>query len=93
MIRGVNRRIIEINDTGNKYFERALLFVRPDYADLPAARLHGEADRLICAIGLPPKQNRSRRSRPKVKISRVAALGCGAVIISALIFLLVWLLI
>ena len=29
MIKGVNRQIIEVMDTGNQYFERALLVVRP----------------------------------------------------------------
>ena len=29
MIKGVNRQIIEVLDTGNEYFERALLVVRP----------------------------------------------------------------
>ena len=30
MIRGVNKRIIEINDTGSEYFEKALFFVKND---------------------------------------------------------------
>lgn len=29
MLRGVNKNIIEITDTGNEHFERAILFVRP----------------------------------------------------------------
>lgn len=33
MIKGVNRQIIEVMDTGNQYFERALLVVRPGYTD------------------------------------------------------------
>ncbi len=33
MIKGVHHRIIEVADTGNPYFERALLFVKPDYTD------------------------------------------------------------
>lgn len=30
MIRGVNKNVIEISDTGNDCFERAILFVRSD---------------------------------------------------------------
>ena len=30
MIRGINKRIIEVNDTGSELFEKALLFVRSD---------------------------------------------------------------
>jgi len=103
MIRGVNRQIIEINDTGNKYFERAMLFVRADYADLPTARLRGEADRMIAAIGSPSSTRKKsevgqqgkgrvplRSLRSRVRLGRLAALVCGAVIVGALIFFAVW---
>lgn len=29
MLKGVNKNVIEISDTGNDFFERAILFVRP----------------------------------------------------------------
>ena len=32
MIKGINRQVIEIMDTGNLYYERALLVVRPEFA-------------------------------------------------------------
>lgn len=31
MIKGINRQIIEVTDTGNVYYERAILFIRPEY--------------------------------------------------------------
>ena len=40
MIKGVNRQIIEVMDTGNQYFERALLVVRPGYTDTEIGRAH-----------------------------------------------------
>lgn len=33
MIKGINRQVIEVTETGNPYFERALLVVRPSYRD------------------------------------------------------------
>ena len=33
MIKGINRQVIEVTETGNAYFERALLVVRPSYRD------------------------------------------------------------
>lgn len=30
MLRGVNRQIIEVNETDSRYFEKAILYVRPD---------------------------------------------------------------
>ncbi len=46
MLRGVNKRIIEINDTGSDYFERALFFVKTSVNECPAV-LQKEADRII----------------------------------------------
>lgn len=45
MIKGVNRQIIEVSDTGSAYFERALLIVRANCADADTAMLHDEAGR------------------------------------------------
>lgn len=33
MVRGTNKRIIEINDTQNPYFERAVLYLKDSQAD------------------------------------------------------------
>ncbi len=43
MIRGVNRQIIEVNDTQNEYFERAIFFVRPECSDENQRKLHSQA--------------------------------------------------
>ena len=51
MIKGVNRQIIEVLDTGNEYFERALLVVRPACVDTEAALLREEAQRMLRAAG------------------------------------------
>ena len=37
MLRGVNKRIIEVNETGSDYFEKALFFVKGN-ADFNEAR-------------------------------------------------------
>lgn len=41
MIKGVNRKVIEINRTDSDYFERAVLYLKPDVneASLQAAQL------------------------------------------------------
>lgn len=51
MIKGVNRQIIEVMDTGNQYFERALLVVRPGYTDTEPTRLREEAQRMLRKAG------------------------------------------
>ena len=32
MIKGINRQIIEINQTGSLYYEKALLIVKPEFS-------------------------------------------------------------
>ena len=50
MVKGVNRQILEINDTGNRYFERVLLFVAPGKCDIPEAELQAQARHYVSSI-------------------------------------------
>lgn len=43
MIKGVNRKIIEISGMENDYFEKAVLYVRPDKSEISETRLGLEA--------------------------------------------------
>ena len=43
MVKGVNRRIIEISSTGNEYFEKAVLYIRPNCQDVPEKLIAEEA--------------------------------------------------
>lgn len=47
MLRGVNRMTVEINSTDSPYFERAICFVRPQYAQTERLDLHRAARRLV----------------------------------------------
>jgi hypothetical protein len=47
MLKGVNRQVVEICQPENKYFERILLFVRPEYSGLSEARLTQQAQSAI----------------------------------------------
>lgn len=77
MIKGVNRQVIEVSDTGNPYFERALLVVRGDLADSAADRLHEEADRLLHSTGTYSGLRKSRRAFWGKRL--LLALGSGGV--------------
>ena len=54
MIKGVNKQIIEISDTGSKSFERAILFVRPNSRGLDSETLDGYAKEYLSQIKLRP---------------------------------------
>lgn len=66
MIKGVNRQIIEITETGNPYFERALLVVRPSFADSSDERIREEAHRLVQAAGGYSGLRRNRKKRQRL---------------------------
>lgn len=53
MIKGINRTIIEVTDTGNVYYERALLVLRPEYANVQRGLLEKEAKKMLVSMTAP----------------------------------------
>lgn len=47
LVKGINRTVIEINDTGSGMFEKVILFVTPQYGNISTKRLKAEAERVI----------------------------------------------
>lgn len=45
LIKGINKRIIEVNDTGSDYFEKVLFIVKDNNADLRNLKL--EANKVV----------------------------------------------
>ena len=50
MVRGVNRFTVEIKETKSPYFERAICFVKPEYAVGGGIDLHRAAMKMVCDI-------------------------------------------
>lgn len=67
MIKGLNRQIIEVSETGNFYFEKVLLFVRPQMGNLEDHYLKKEATKLVKKLGQPPKLGPLQKRRRKRK--------------------------
>lgn len=57
MIKGVNKKIIEINNPDSLYFEKAVLYVRPNVTILPEAISQKEAQRILTAL-IPEKRGK-----------------------------------
>jgi len=57
MVKGVNRRIVEISGMNNDYFEKAVLYIRPEKSAEPISRLELEAR--STAASLSPKPPRA----------------------------------
>lgn len=43
LVKGVNKTVIEINNTGNDIFEKIILYVKPQYSMLNTRKLNKEA--------------------------------------------------
>lgn len=77
MIRGVNKHIIEVVNTENDYFEKAILFVNPNKADAGQREIMHVASDYLGSMEQPVRQKRkSRRVAVSIlKLALVFALG------------------
>ncbi|MBP1581253.1 MAG: hypothetical protein J6A26_02485 [Oscillospiraceae bacterium] len=49
MVRGINKRVIEINETGNPYFDKAVLYMN-DHSKGDSGAMEEEARRYLATI-------------------------------------------
>ncbi len=96
MIKGVNKQIIEVCDPENKYFEKAVLYIRPEYADVPNGKICSSAKKLVnkmsdvdlwsLAVAEEGRENKRNINRSKLILSIV---GSGVLIAGVLVLLLI----
>lgn len=65
MLRGVNKQIIEINSTDNRYFEKAILFVRPEFSETSEGKLRDNASEFLKYI--ETEKQLIKKANPKTK--------------------------
>ena len=54
MIKGVNRQVVEVQETGCDYFEKIIFFVKPEYASLSEGKIRERASLIAGDTPLPP---------------------------------------
>ncbi len=81
MLKGVNKQIIEINDTGNDCFEKVLFFVKPDYYSMSHSKLESNAKSYI--ESLLPKATGVGYLRKRQQKKRLQYLYSAACLVSA----------
>lgn len=79
LIRGVNRQIIEVCETENAFFEKVILFVRPDYMEESETELKNQADRMLRRYGHYPKK-RKKQARVFAMLKLLSVALCGAAV-------------
>lgn len=62
MIKGINRQVVEVKDTGNDCFEKILFFVKPEYVGMSEGKIRERAGLVTKGATLPPptKLHKSR---------------------------------
>ena len=87
MIKGINRQVIEINETGGEYFEKVMFFVKPECVSISEGKLRERANAIAEAGGKPPTV-KVYRSRAGKALRFLAAAACGAAVTAVLTLLL-----
>lgn len=85
MIKGVNMQVLEIKDTGNKYFERVLLFVDPKYYNTDKNKIKSQAYNFTKNLSAPPKVRKNTKWKElaiKVSITIAITLAVVAIIVN-----------
>lgn len=79
MVKGVNKTVIVVNNTGSKFFEQIVFYVTPEYGKMSASQLQKAAEDFTFSFsGAASSKNISLRKRYKKKRRITAAvLFCG----------------
>lgn len=86
MVKGVNRQVLEIHETGCEYFEKALFFVRPEFSRESESKLKSKAINSINnSTGIPKTRKQKIKSRVFLISELLASAGAGAVITALII--------
>ncbi|MBQ8503342.1 MAG: hypothetical protein IJ491_03590 [Clostridia bacterium] len=54
MIRGINRQVVEVKETGCEYFEKIMFFVKPEYASVSEGKIRERAGMIAGGTERPP---------------------------------------
>lgn len=84
MIKGVNKQVLEIAETENGFFEKAIFFVKPEYSGMSEGRLRESARKEMESAGKPPLSK--GRSSQKLKIVLTLCVGFVAGVVAAVAF-------
>ncbi len=82
MLKGVNKRVIEINNPDGEYFERAILFVKPEKFETPPEKLSQLAKSYVDNV------DEKRPERKRIIIAVVSVLMISAVIATLALIIL-----
>ncbi len=77
MLKGVNKQVLEIVETQNGFFEKAIFFVKPEYSGMSEGKLRESAEKEIEMAGAPPKQRFFKKTGTKNAIKFFLCFSAG----------------
>lgn len=81
MVKGVNKTVIEVNNTGSKFFEKIVFYVTPQYGNLSTKQLLRETDNFT--FNFAERADRGYKTlRRRMKRKRMLYLA-GALVLAA----------
>lgn len=90
MVKGVNKTVIEVNDTGSKLFEKIVFYVTPQYGTLSAKQLQRAAREFSFSFSEATVTHKSvRRVCAKKKKVRLSLIIGGAALFLAVGLLII----
>lgn len=80
MIKGVNKQVLEINETQTGFFEKAIFFVKPEYIGMSEGKLRESAIKELIQTGNPPpKKHYNKKTKLQKFLSIACPLGLGLI--------------
>jgi hypothetical protein len=79
MIKGINRQVVEVRETGNECFERILFFVKPEYAGMSEGKIREKAGLAARGVSQPPA-TRVKKSKATEVLKIALSLLTGIVV-------------
>lgn len=76
MIKGVNKKIIEINNPESIYFEKAVFYLRPEVMELPQQIAEDEIERYISRLGILGQRKKQKNYFPLILLALIALALC-----------------
>lgn len=80
MLKGVNKQVLEITETQNGFFEKAIFFVKPEYSGMSEGKLRETAKKEFSLAGMPPRTRLPKREKLKNLLTLGGALVSGIII-------------
>lgn len=89
MVKGVNKTVIEVNNTGSKLFEKIVFYVTPEYGNLSAKQLRRAASAFSFNYETPPDKGALRKRYKRKRILRFLLLSLPVILVLAVVLAII----